>query len=272
GHPGGRRGGQHGEQRHLRAVDAQAPSVVNGAAVGGGAGADLVALGEHDGVGRAVHEGARGAARVALEHQPVARVAGGGEAAGPVGRERRRRGRGDGHGQVRGGAVGGGAVGGAEEDLDDVGGGPRRGAGGAVVGGRGGPLEELVDVVLLDVGQDVEEQALQPGPGGGVGAGVHHGRQLALVGVVVVVHRQGHLAQVVGAGGAGGGRAHLLHSGQEQADEHGDDGDDHQQLNQREGGPQRPDAGADHEMHLAGTGTKGTSPGKNDSTRITSVG
>src|SRR5262249_43827392 len=42
------------------------------------------------------------------------------------------------------------------------------------------------------------------------------------------------LFEVVLALGAGGGLAHLLHRGQQQADEDGDDGDHHQQLNQRE--------------------------------------
>jgi hypothetical protein len=49
-----------------------------------------------------------------------------------------------------------------------------------------------------------------------------------------MVERQGELLEVVLALGAGGGLAHLLHGGQEQADEEGDDGDHHQQLDQRE--------------------------------------
>ena len=35
---------------------------------------------------------------------------------------------------------------------------------------------------------------------------------------------------------SGGGGSDLLHGGQEQADQDGDDGDHHQQLDQREGG------------------------------------
>jgi len=54
---------------------------------------------------------------------------------------------------------------------------------------------------------------------------------------VEVVQRQAELLEVVAALHAGGGFAHLLDRGQEQADEDGDDGDDHQQLDQREATP-----------------------------------
>src|SRR5438094_823325 len=56
-------------------------------------------------------------------------------------------------------------------------------------------LEEAVDVVLLDVGQDVEEQRVQTPAVRGTGAQVGQGRQLALVGIVVVVHGQGNLLE-----------------------------------------------------------------------------
>ena len=59
------------------------------------------------------------------------------------------------------------------------------------------------------------------------------GREPA-VGAVVVVEGQADLLQVVLAAQPGGGLADLLHGGQEQADEHRDDGDHHQQLDQRE--------------------------------------
>src|SRR5262249_9058103 len=59
-------------------------------------------------------------------------------------------------------------------------------------------------------------------------------RRERAVGVVVVVKRQADLLEVVLALGAGGGFADFLDGGQEQADEHGDDGYDHQQLDQRE--------------------------------------
>jgi len=47
---------------------------------------------------------------------------------------------------------------------------------------------------------------------------------------------QRDLLEVVGALDAGGGLAHLLDGGQQEADEDGDDGDHHQQLDQREAG------------------------------------
>ena len=57
----------------------------------------------------------------------------------------------------------------------------------------------------------------------------------ATPGVVVGVQGQADLLQVVAAGGPGGGRPDLLDGRQEQADQDGDDGDDHQQLDQGEG-------------------------------------
>ena len=49
---------------------------------------------------------------------------------------------------------------------------------------------------------------------------------------VVVVQGQPQLLEVVAALQAGGGLADLLHGGEEQPDEDGDDGDHHQQLDQ----------------------------------------
>jgi hypothetical protein len=49
------------------------------------------------------------------------------------------------------------------------------------------------------------------------------------------VDAQGELLEVVAALHPRRRLAHFLHGGQEQADEDGDDGDHHQQLDQREG-------------------------------------
>src|SRR5436305_1315307 len=51
----------------------------------------------------------------------------------------------------------------------------------------------------------------------------------------MVVHGQADLLEVVGALEARGRLAHLLDGGEQEADQHGDDGDDDQQLDQREG-------------------------------------
>src|SRR5262249_60868950 len=56
------------------------------------------------------------------------------------------------------------------------------------------------------------------------------------VSVVVVVQGESELLEVVLALGPGGGLPHLLHRGQEQADEDRNDRDHHQQLDQREPG------------------------------------
>ena len=55
-----------------------------------------------------------------------------------------------------------------------------------------------------------------------------------LVDVVVVVTGEADLLEVVTALDAGGSRADLLDGEEQQADEDGDDGDHHQQLDQRE--------------------------------------
>jgi hypothetical protein len=68
-------------------------------------------------------------------------------------------------------------------------------------------------------------------------AGIPSGRwRQAIVGVVAVVDRQALLLEIVLTLCPRGHRTDLLHSRQQQADEHGDDGDHHQQLNQRECG------------------------------------
>src|SRR5262245_44340842 len=71
---------------------------------------------------------------------------------------------------------------------------------------------------------------------------------------VVSVSGHAHLLEVVGALDAAGGLAHLLHRGQEQADEDGDDGDHHQQLNERE---RRPARRTDHSASLSQTSDGG---------------
>ena len=56
----------------------------------------------------------------------------------------------------------------------------------------------------------------------------------AAVDVVVVLHRQGELLEVVGALCPACGLAGRLHRRQQQGDQHADDGDDHEQLDQGE--------------------------------------
>ena len=58
----------------------------------------------------------------------------------------------------------------------------------------------------------------------------------AFLDVVAVVHRQANLLEVVLALRAGRGLADFLDGGQQQADEDGDDRDDHQQFDEREPG------------------------------------
>ena len=82
----------------------------------------------------------------------------------------------------------------------------------------------VIEVVLFDEREQFREDA-HPLPG------TFH--REGSEGVVVVVNAQADLLQVVGAIDAAGRFAHLLHRRQQQADQHGDDGDDHQQLDQR---------------------------------------
>src|SRR6516164_10618832 len=62
---------------------------------------------------------------------------------------------------------------------------------------------------------------------------MHPGGELAL-GVMVVMCREGDLLEVVGAGDAVGRFAYLLHRRHEEADEHRNDGNYHQQFDQGE--------------------------------------
>src|SRR5262249_39622485 len=72
------------------------------------------------------------------------------------------------------------------------------------------------------------------------------------VGVVMVVAGQADLLQVVHAGQPGHGDADLLDGGEQQADEDGNNGDDDEQLDQREAASAIPagvGASAGHEMN-----------------------
>src|SRR5262249_39188244 len=108
-----------------------------------------------------------------------------------------------------------------------------------VVGG----LPPSPDVVALDVGEDLEAPTgplLRPGEGLAVGVGrgrvpLPAARREIAVGVVVGVKGEADLLEVVLAAEARGGLADLLHRGDQQGDQHREDGDHHQQLDQREG-------------------------------------
>ena len=69
-----------------------------------------------------------------------------------------------------------------------------------------------------------------------------------VVGIVAVVQGDADLLEVVGAGHAVGRLAHLLHGGNQQADQYGDDGDNHEQFNQRETTPIPPGEETNHEI------------------------
>src|SRR5262249_26116535 len=94
------------------------------------------------------------------------------------------------------------------------------------------------NVVLFHVRQNQEEGATRDAPLSWVPV---HAREVGggerLVGVVIVMDGQDDLVEVVFALRDGGGLADLLHGRQQHADEDGDDGDHHQQLDQREAGP-----------------------------------
>ncbi len=78
-----------------------------------------------------------------------------------------------------------------------------------------------VQGVLLDIGQD------QDGPAHFTISPQSRWGEL-LIGVMVVVYRKAELLEVVAAAHATGGFTHLLHGRHEQANEHSDNGDDHQ--------------------------------------------
>src|SRR5436309_1431614 len=83
-------------------------------------------------------------------------------------------------------------------------------------------------VVLLDVRQQVEKVGAKH-PVTGRRIIPDDGRQMPKR-VMVIVRGQAKLLHVVGALDPAGGLADLLDGGQQQADQHGDDGNDDQQL------------------------------------------
>ena len=92
---------------------------------------------------------------------------------------------------------------------------------------------------LLDVGQEKRNPAVPDARGdGGDSAGqeraVGADRGQESAGVMEVVNRQTELFAVVQAGRARGRLADLLDGRQQQADEHGDDRNDHEQLDECE--------------------------------------
>src|SRR5262249_6636587 len=91
----------------------------------------------------------------------------------------------------------------------------------------------LVQVLLLDIRQQMEEEgaACSPGP---IAREKTTGRRELIVRVMTGVGRYHHLMEVVAALDPGGRLADFLHRRQQQADEDGDDGYHHQQLNERE--------------------------------------
>src|SRR5262249_19110189 len=93
--------------------------------------------------------------------------------------------------------------------------------------------DEVVGVGLLHIGQDLDRPAGRKGQDP-IGEGVDVLAWEAAVRVVEALGGDADLVQVVLAGGARGGLTDLLDGGQEHADEHRDDGDDDEQLDQRE--------------------------------------
>src|SRR5262249_30164135 len=93
------------------------------------------------------------------------------------------------------------------------------GAGAVVVGG---PPDLVGAGEGAGAGQRVAVEVGAALPGGGAQAVARQ----ALVDVVVHVAGQADLVQVVGALNAVGGGTHLLDGGEQQGDQHGDDGDD----------------------------------------------
>src|SRR5262249_9694784 len=90
------------------------------------------------------------------------------------------------------------------------------------VGVNGQNRTQLVDVVLFDVGQNEVEDASRP-----LAGVVDVGGRERTEGAVIVVQGNQDLFDVVAARHAGRGFADLLHGGDAQADEDGDDGNHH---------------------------------------------
>jgi len=98
----------------------------------------------------------------------------------------------------------------------------------------------LEDVVLLEIG----EYAHAPARGGSRAGPLAQWKLLE--GAVIAVQGEAGLLEVVGALHARCGLAHFLDGGQQQADEDGDDRDDDEQLDEREGRPPTDRETADH--------------------------
>ena len=147
------------------------------------------------------HDGVAGAVRHGLRNTDGRRIAGAGVKEQVVGRIVSRSVAARGRARVVGTAI----------DLDH----------GAVVVG-------LVGCLLLDVRKEIVERRADDFPGMRVAA-----RDIP-VRVVPLVGGQQDLVQVVGALDPAGGGPGLLHRGERQAQQHPQDGDDHQQLDERE--------------------------------------
>ena len=141
-------------------------------------------------------------------------------------------------GRVPGAALGT-RVGRAEECGDD-------GVVHRVVHDPGAPTEvrRLVDGTLLQVGEH-QRLGAEAAPGRAIRRRaraslrvVGDAQRERAGGARVVVGGQPDLLEVVGALDTAGGLARRLHRGQEQRNQHGDDGDDYEQLDQRETTPQ----------------------------------
>ena len=135
---------------------------------------------------------------------------------GPVGRNRHRRLPVDGQGRGRG-----------QVDVEPV---RRRLAGTGDEGGQQGH-DDRGPQAEAALGQGTLGDPLSQSPP--TSPALAAGRQL-LVGLLVLVQADADLLEVVLAVRRGRGLADLLDGGQQQADQHGDDGDHHQQLDQRE--------------------------------------
>src|SRR5262249_34264565 len=122
--------------------------------------------------------------------------------------------------------------------------GPHRPAGGDgpvvgvdVPGVAAGELPQVEDGALFDVGEQEHHPGTAPATTSAKRRCIRGaaGREVAVAGGGVVVQGDADLMQVVLAGTACGSLADLLDGRHQQADQDGDDGDDDQKLNQREG-------------------------------------
>ena len=98
-----------------------------------------------------------------------------------------------------------------------------------------------VQVVLVEIGEGFDPPVSAVGPA--AAASIHSEVKAdgeAALGIVVVMHRERQLLEVILAGCAVGGLAHLLDGWQQQAHEHRNHGDHNQQLDQGESAPALP--------------------------------